>query len=94
MHAMELPAARSPHCTLDRANSPVGARTWSLYFFDPNGIRLEFSWQEDDAGGPHVAERWTQTREEALAELRSVSGDPAWLGRVTAHLPERREAAS
>lgn len=73
---------------------PVGARTWSLYFFDPNGIRLEFSWQEDDAGGPHVVERWTQTREEALAELRSVSDDPAWLGRVAGHLPDSREPAS
>ncbi len=69
---------------------PVGAQTWSIYFFDPNGIRLEYSWQEDDGDDVHVVERWTQTRDEALAELRSVSDDPAWLQAVTAHLPLSR----
>ena len=69
---------------------PVGAQTWSIYFFDPNGIRLEYSWQEDDGDDVHVVERWTQTREEALAELRSVSDDAAWLQAVTAHLPVSR----
>lgn len=69
---------------------PVGAATWSIYFFDPNGIRLEFSWQEDDGDDVHVTERWTQTRSEALAELRSLSDDPAWLERVTTHLPVAR----
>ena len=71
---------------------PVGAATWSLYFFDPNGIRLELSWQEDDGDDVHVAERWTQTRAEALAELRSLSQDEGWLQRVTAHLPTDRNA--
>lgn len=70
----------------------VGAQTWSIYFFDPNGIRLEYSWQELDGDDPHVAERWTQTREECLAELRSLSDDADWLGRVTRHLPEDRPA--
>jgi catechol 2,3-dioxygenase-like lactoylglutathione lyase family enzyme len=69
---------------------PVGAATWSIYFFDPNGIRLEFSWQEDDGDDVHVTERWTQTRSEALAELGSLSSDPAWLEQVTAHLPAAR----
>ena len=69
---------------------PVGADTWSIYFFDPNGIRLEFSWQEDDGDDVRVTERWTQTRAEALAELRSLSQDEAWLERVTAHLPAAR----
>jgi catechol 2,3-dioxygenase-like lactoylglutathione lyase family enzyme len=72
----------------------VGARTWSIYFFDPNGIRLEYSWQEDDGDDVRVVERWTQTREEALQELRSVSDDPAWLESVTRHLPESRSAAT
>ena len=53
-------------------------------------IRLEFSWQEDDGDDVHVTERWTQTRSEALAELRSLSDDPAWLERVTTHLPVAR----
>lgn len=70
----------------------VGAGTWSIYFFDPNGIRLEFSYQERDGEDVQVVERWTQTRDEALAELRSLSTDSAWLAKVTAHLPAQRDA--
>lgn len=69
----------------------VGAQTWSIYFFDNNGIRLEYSWQEHDGENVRVVERWTQTRAEALQELQSISSDPAWLASVTAHLPEHRE---
>ncbi len=69
---------------------PVGAQTWSIYFFDPNGIRLEYSWQEHDGNDVRVVERWTQTRDEALAELRSLSDDEAWLNAVTRHLPAKR----
>lgn len=72
---------------------PVGAGTWSVYFYDPNGIRLEFSYQAEDADDVRVVERWTQTRDEALAELRSLCTDAVWLDKVTAHLPQRREAA-
>lgn len=72
---------------------PVGAGTWSVYFMDPNGIRLEFSWQEEDGDDVRVVERWTQTRDEALAELSSLSGDKAWLDQVTQHLPTQRAAA-
>ena len=71
----------------------VGAATWSVYFFDPNGIRLEFSWQEEDGNDVQVLERWTQTRAEALAELRSLSDDSAWLQSVTGHLPAERPVA-
>ena len=34
-----------------------------------------------------VIERWTQTRDEMLAELGTLSSDTAWLTRVTEHLP-------
>mgnify|MGYP000373722961 CR=1 FL=1 len=61
----------------------------SIYFFDPNGIRLEFSYQAHDDSDVRVLERWTQTRDEALAELVSLSSDAAWLEKVTAHLPRR-----
>ncbi len=71
----------------------VGSGTWSVYFMDPNSIRLEFSYQCDDADDVKVVERWTQSQQEALAELASLSGDQAWLQRVTRHLPARREAA-
>ncbi len=66
----------------------VGCDTWSMYFFDPNGIRLEFSHQKQ--AEPRVVERWRQTKSEALSELRTVSEDPEWLETMVAHLPERR----
>jgi catechol 2,3-dioxygenase-like lactoylglutathione lyase family enzyme len=66
----------------------VGCDTWSVYFPDPNGIRLEFSHQRQ--AEPRVVERWRQTRAEALAELRTLSQDAAWLETMVAHLPERR----
>ena len=72
---------------------PVGADTLSVYFFDPNGIRLEFSYQLDDGDDVRVVQRWTQTQDEALAELRSLSSDAAWLAHVTEHLPRQRLAA-
>jgi catechol 2,3-dioxygenase-like lactoylglutathione lyase family enzyme len=66
----------------------VGCETWSIYFFDPNGIRLEFSHQRQSQ--PRVVERWRQTREEALQELRTLNNDKGWLETMVAHLPERR----
>ena len=66
----------------------VGCETWSMYFYDPNGIRLEFSHQKE--AEPRVIARWQQTRDEALEELRTLSGDPAWLETMVAHLPARR----
>jgi catechol 2,3-dioxygenase-like lactoylglutathione lyase family enzyme len=66
----------------------VGVDTWSIYFYDPNGIRLEFSHQNES--DPQVVKRWTQTKAEALEELRTLSSDEAWLKAVVAHLPESR----
>lgn len=66
----------------------VGCDTWSMYFYDPNGIRLEFSHQKE--AEPRVVERWRQTRDEALQELRTLHGDAGWLETMVAHLPERR----
>jgi catechol 2,3-dioxygenase-like lactoylglutathione lyase family enzyme len=71
----------------------VGVDTYSIYFMDPNGIRLEYSYQADDGNDVRVVERWTQTEEEALNELRTLSDDPDWLAQVTEHLPKRRAAA-
>ena len=68
----------------------VGTETLSVYFFDPNGIRLEYSCQIGDGADMRVVERWTQTRSEALVELQSLSSDAAWLEQVTAHLPGTR----
>lgn len=68
----------------------VGSGSWSMYFFDPNGIRLEYTYQEGDGDDVRVVERWTQTREEAIAELATLTSDQAWLASVTAHLPDHR----
>ena len=58
----------------------------SVYFFDPNGIRLEFAWQPVEVTPEiHVLESVTQSRSEALAELRTLYDNPAWLDRVTAY---------
>lgn len=70
----------------------VGADSWSVYFFDPNGIRLEYTWQEGDGEDVRVVERWTQTREEMLRELSGLSSDQAWLEEMTSHLADRRSA--
>ena len=71
----------------------VGVQTWSIYIFDPNGIRLEYSYQEDDHDdlqGVHVVERWTQTKSEILEELQTLDVDPQWLDAMTQHLPAQR----
>jgi len=68
----------------------VGAESWSIYFFDPNGIRLEYTYQAGDGEDVRVIERWTQTRDEMMAELATLNTDPAWLASVTAHLPAQR----
>ena len=79
---------------IENANLPylgpinVGCDTWSMYFYDPNGIRLEFSHQKE--AEPRVVQRWRQTREEALRELKTLHGDADWLETMVAHLPERR----
>ncbi|MFN0005207.1 MAG: VOC family protein [Burkholderiaceae bacterium] len=71
----------------------VGVQTWSIYIFDPNGIRLEYSYQEDDPDdlqGVHVVERWTQTKSEILEELNTLDVDSQWLDSMTQHLPSSR----
>jgi catechol 2,3-dioxygenase-like lactoylglutathione lyase family enzyme len=71
----------------------VGVQTWSIYIFDPNGIRLEYSYQEDDPDdlqGVHVVERWTQTKSEILEELNTLDVDSQWLDSMTQHLPFSR----
>ena len=70
----------------------VGAESISIYFEDPNGIRLEFTCQAGDGSDVRVVERWTQTKDETLEELRSLCDDPDWLHEVTCHLPAERSA--
>ena len=62
---------------------------FSIYVFDPNDIRLEFSCQpgngEDE---PCIVPQVTQSKHEALAELKTLTGDKSWLDRTTAGLSD------
>jgi catechol 2,3-dioxygenase-like lactoylglutathione lyase family enzyme len=58
----------------------------SVYFFDPNGIRLEFAWRPVDVAAEiHVIDSVPQSERDALAELRTLNDDPAWLERTMTH---------
>jgi catechol 2,3-dioxygenase-like lactoylglutathione lyase family enzyme len=60
-----------------------------IYFIDPNGIRLEFACQAADGDAPHVIECCTQSKTEALRELKTLPGvNQAWLTEMTANLPD------
>jgi catechol 2,3-dioxygenase-like lactoylglutathione lyase family enzyme len=62
---------------------------FSIYVFDPNDIRLEFSCQPANGEGePCIVPQVTMTRAEALEELTSLTADRAWLDAAVAGLPE------
>jgi len=62
---------------------------FSIYVMDPNDIRLEFSCQPSNGEGePLIVPLVTQTRGEALQELRSLSSDQQWLAKTVASLAE------
>ena len=62
---------------------------FSIYVFDPNDIRLEFSCQPGNGEGePEIVPLVTQTKAEALAELKTLTGDRSWLDRATSGLKE------
>ena len=62
----------------------------SIYFLDPNGIRLEACCQPADGESPAVIPLVTQTREVAAEELATMDVDAAWIARMTATLDEER----
>jgi catechol 2,3-dioxygenase-like lactoylglutathione lyase family enzyme len=62
---------------------------FSIYVFDPNDIRLEFSCQPSNGEGePEIVPQVVQTKSEALRELRTLTGDEKWLLGATAGLKE------
>jgi catechol 2,3-dioxygenase-like lactoylglutathione lyase family enzyme len=62
---------------------------FSIYVFDPNDIRLEFSCQPSNGEGePEIVPLVTQSKDEALRELKTLTGDKGWLDRATAGLTE------
>ncbi|HVB49905.1 MAG TPA: VOC family protein [Burkholderiales bacterium] len=68
---------------------PLGGRFWSAYFFDPNGIRLEFA--TDRSGEMRsVIESVRQTEEEARAELETLFSDRNEVQKWLAHMPLKK----
>jgi catechol 2,3-dioxygenase-like lactoylglutathione lyase family enzyme len=60
---------------------------FSIYLFDPNDIRLEFSCQPGNGEAePQIVPQVIQTKDEALKELKSLTGDQSWLAWVTSGL--------
>jgi catechol 2,3-dioxygenase-like lactoylglutathione lyase family enzyme len=60
-----------------------------IYFYDPNGIRLEFACQPDDGEAPAVIPCVMQTRAEARSELATLPGvTPEWIEKRLAALPD------
>jgi catechol 2,3-dioxygenase-like lactoylglutathione lyase family enzyme len=62
---------------------------FSIYLFDPNDIRLEFSCQPSNGEDePLIVPQVTQTKAEASHELRTLNGDKAWLDWATSGLKD------
>ncbi|MDA1325785.1 MAG: VOC family protein [Proteobacteria bacterium] len=59
-----------------------------VYFYDPNGIRLEFACQPDDGEAPGVIACNTQTKAQARAELESLSADSGWVDQMVSAMTE------
>ena len=59
---------------------------FSIYFYDPNEIRLEACCKLAEGTGQRVVDSVTQTKEVALEELRTLSDNADWLNGVTANL--------
>ncbi len=62
----------------------------SIYFLDPNGIRLEACCQPAEYESPAVIPLVTQTKAVAAEELETMGVDAAWIDRMTGVLPEDR----
>jgi catechol 2,3-dioxygenase-like lactoylglutathione lyase family enzyme len=61
---------------------------FSVYFYDPNGCRLEVSCQYADGEQQQVLGCFKQTPEKMLKELGTVTNDEKWLAWVTSGLKE------
>lgn len=59
---------------------------YSIYFYDPNDIRLEACCEPVESAGQRVVDSVTQTKKVALEELRTLSDNADWLNGVTATL--------
>lgn len=58
-----------------------------IYFYDPNGIRLEMACQPADGEAPGVIGCALQTKAQARAELETL-GDDGWVEQMIANLAD------
>jgi catechol 2,3-dioxygenase-like lactoylglutathione lyase family enzyme len=56
---------------------------FSIYFYDPNDIRLEACCEPEKGDDQFVVKSATQTKEVAMEEFRTLSGDEDWLADIT-----------
>jgi len=69
----------------------VPPATWSFYFYDPNGIRLEICTDKSDGDSSNidVVESCMMTREEMRGELETLSNDADWIKTMLDSMPAR-----
>ena len=60
----------------------------SMYFIDPNGIRMEACCQPSKGENPEVIGSVLQTKDVARAELETTGASEEWVARMTKHLPD------
>ena len=60
----------------------------SIYFLDPNGIRLEACCQPKAGGNPGVIGSVLQTKDEARPELLTTGASESWVEAAIAELPD------
>lgn len=60
----------------------------SLYFRDPNGVRLEACCEPEKGAAPGVIESVLQTKTQARNELATTGASEDWLKEMTANLPD------
>ncbi len=70
---------------------PWANNSWSAYFFDPNGIRLELATSRGQEYGP-VVESVLQTEEEARQELATLFDKPELVEQWLARMPLKEHA--
>jgi len=61
---------------------------FSMYFFDPNNIRLELSCQPADGASPKIVRACTQTADALRRELLTLTDDRVWIEQRVAELGE------
>ncbi len=60
----------------------------SMYFKDPNGVRMEACCQPSEGDNPDVIGSVLQTKEQARAELASTGATEQWVQEVIENLPD------